>query len=142
MKRVQQGFTLIELMIVVAIIGILAAVGLPAYQDYTIKAQTGGALKEITPAKDVIESNTARTITSSTDPDAAGYVGMYTAASTYCTITVVGNPAADQSIECELKTPVNAKIAGKKITWTRDSDTGIWACSTDMTGALAKYAPC
>jgi len=57
MKRVQQGFTLIELMIVVAIIGILAAVGLPAYQDYTVKAQAGGALKEITALKDQAEIN-------------------------------------------------------------------------------------
>lgn len=51
MKKVQQGFTLIELMIVVAIIGILAAVAIPAYQDYTVRAKVTEGLSLASSAK-------------------------------------------------------------------------------------------
>src|SRR5690554_1250720 len=54
MKKMQQGFTLIELMIVVAIIGILAAIAIPAYQDYTIRAQVSEGLAITNAAKTAI----------------------------------------------------------------------------------------
>lgn len=54
MKKIQQGFTLIELMIVVAIIGILAAIAIPAYQDYTIRAQVSEGLNLAAGAKTAI----------------------------------------------------------------------------------------
>lgn len=68
MKRVQQGFTLIELMIVVAIIGILAAVALPAYQDYTRKAK----VSEVVLAASACRTAITETIQSATTLPAVG----------------------------------------------------------------------
>ena len=72
MKKVQQGFTLIELMIVVAIIGILAAIAIPAYQDYTIRAQVTEGLNLAAAAKAAVSETWISTGAAPANRAAAG----------------------------------------------------------------------
>lgn len=72
MKRMQQGFTLIELMIVVAIIGILAAIAIPAYQDYTIRAQVSEGMNLAAAAKAAVAETYLNRGTAPADRTASG----------------------------------------------------------------------
>ncbi len=102
MKKIQQGFTLIELMIVVAIIGILAAIAIPAYQDYTVKskASEGMTLAGAVQTAVAIAAAANGDISAATNATAAGADFLGVAQDTAITgnyvskVTVVGTSAA------------------------------------------------
>ena len=137
MKK-QQGFTLIELMIVVAIIAILAAIALPMYQDYVAKSQATAGLSEITGGKTAAEVM----LNEGKDFAAPADIGLQAVTARCSAITATGTATSGEaSISCSLLG--NSKINTQTITLTRDggdddSEGGTWACTTSV---AAKYRP-
>jgi len=139
MKRVQQGFTLIELMIVVAIIGILAAVAIPQYKNYTIKAKLGNALTAVDSVKTAVALCVQETGTST--GCTGGTNGIPADVTTgQATNEVQKIATADGAITATLQNIDKTDIDGKTITWTAAPSANAlgWTIGTTVTNDTFK----
>lgn len=145
MTTLQKGFTLIELMIVVAIIGILAAVAIPAYGDYTARAQVSEAMELTaglkTPLTEYISDNGTypADVTTIGGTDSGKYVQTITIAG------AVGGGAVSVTVIATMKsTGVNSKIAASEFGMVTTNNGKVWDCgnygaagsSTDLPDSL------
>ncbi|MGL4222307.1 MAG: pilin [Shewanella sp.] len=145
MKAVNKGFTLIELMIVVAVIGVLAAIAIPQYQNYVAKAELGSALSTLASLKTNVEDQLAKDGTFPAAKDAAEAVALLGAPEpSNGKITSVKGDDGNGSIIFTFDSSGNSeKINGAIVTLTRTAGTSAWSCGitagkggTELTDAI------
>ncbi len=139
MKTMQRGFTLIELMIVVAIIGILAMIAIPAYLDYAIRSQVANGINLASGAKVAVAEYYQDRGDFPTDNATAGLAAAATIRGKYVTQVVV---TAGGNIEVTFGNDVNIKLLNAVLTVSATNNDGSlsWACTGDAT-LVPKWLP-
>lgn len=137
-QTMQKGFTLIELMIVVAIIGILAAVALPAYQDYTVRARVSEAMVMAAGAKTTVAENAANG-----NSDLAAGISSFNATANVASIAVDSTTGEITVVTTSAAKSVTLKLAPKDngsslAAGTVPSGNISWDCSAS---GFEKYVP-
>jgi len=146
MKRVQQGFTLIELMIVVAIIGILAAVALPAYQDYTVRAKMSEVILAASGPRTAVSESFQSASLMPANQAAAGMPAVADTATRLVTSVTYGRTSdLIATVTALATTQVGGGVTvsqGIVLTGTGVVATGVvqWVC-TPIGGLLPKFLP-
>ena len=140
MKKQQSGFTLIELMIVVAIIGILAAIAVPQYQNFMARSQASEAIVMLDAARTSIEDKVVFDGAFAQNLAALQSLGI-NETGTYGDIKGVNgyqaNTASGNVVYKYKASGVNERLKNKSVWYNRTSD-GTWSCLTDLS---ATYAP-
>ena len=135
MNKLQQGFTLIELMIVVAIIGILAAVAIPSYQDYTAREQVTEAVSLTSAFKTGLAEFYAD---SGTYPSNLTAIGTTTSGKYVASMVVTSNAGGAVTVTATMGTSVNPGVSGSTLELS-SADSLQWDCSGG--DILPKYRP-